>query len=98
MQVAQFNEDTHMAIEPTFADQIVNLSVSNGMVRIDLGIVENAGEGEDGKRKKRAQVTQRVVMPLDGFVRSFAMQQKLVGQPNERVKKAKAAKAPAETA
>lgn len=84
-----------MAIEPTFADQIVNLSVVNGMVRIDLGIVETAADGENGKRKKRAQVTQRVVMPLDGFVRSFAMQQKLVGQLNDRVKKAKEAKASA---
>lgn len=88
-----------MAIESRFADQIVNLTVSNGLVRIDLGTVENYTEGEDKKkRKQRIEVTQRVVMPLDGFVRSFSMQQKMVAQINERVQKVKADKAAAKTA
>lgn len=88
-----------MAIETSFADQIVNLTVSNGLVRIDLGVVENYAEGEDKKkRKQRIEVTQRLVMPLDGFVRSFSMQQKMVAQINERVQKVKADKAAAKTA
>lgn len=88
-----------MAIETSFADQIVNLTVSNGLVRIDLGIVENYTDGEDKKkRKQRVEVTQRLVMPLDGFVRSFSMQQKMIAQINERVQKVKADKAAAKTA
>ncbi len=78
-----------MATETTYADRIINLSVQNGLVRIDLGTVDTYLEGEE--RKQRAEVTQRVVMPLDGFVRSFAMQQRMLDQMNERAKNAQGA-------
>ena len=78
-----------MATETTYADRIINLSVQNGLVRIDLGTVDTYLEGEE--RKQRAEVTQRVVMPLDGFVRSFAMQQRMLDQMNERAKGAQGA-------
>ena len=72
-----------MAIETLFADTIVNLGVANGLVRIDLGIL-GPEETVNGERKTRVEVTQRLVMPLEGFVRSVAMQQRLLGAINER--------------
>ncbi len=71
-----------------YADRILNLSMSNGLVRLELGTVESYQEGEE--RKQRSEVTHRLVLPADGFLRSFAMQQRLVDQLNERAKAARA--------
>ncbi|MCL4745570.1 MAG: hypothetical protein KJZ83_09155 [Burkholderiaceae bacterium] len=78
-----------MATDTQYADRIINLSIHNGLVRIDLGTVDTYLDGEE--RKQRAEVTQRVVMPVDGFVRSFAMQQRMLDQLNERAKSAQGA-------
>jgi len=75
-----------MATDTLFADRIVNLSIANGLVRIELGTVENYLENNE--RKQRVEVTQRVVMPVEGFVRSFGMQQRMMAQLEERAKKA----------
>lgn len=85
-----------MATENVFADRIVNLSVHNGLVRIDLGTVETYMEG--GERKQRTELTHRLVMPLDGYVRSFGIQQRMMNQLNERMRNAQGAEAGAEAA
>jgi hypothetical protein len=83
-----------MASETLFADRILNISIQNGLVRIDLGTVDTYLDGEE--RKQRTELTQRLVMPVDGFVRSFAMQQRMVNQLNERAKQAQGAAAEAD--
>ncbi len=83
-----------MATETLFADRILNISIHNGLVRIDLGTVDTYLDGEE--RKQRTDVTQRLVMPVDGFVRSFAMQQRMMTQLNERAKQAQGAGAEAD--
>ncbi len=77
-----------MATENVFADRIVNITVQGGLVRIDLGTVETYMDGQE--RKQRTEVTNRLVMPLEGYVRSFAMQQRMVNQLNERARNAQA--------
>lgn len=76
-----------MSTNTLYADRLLNLSMSNGMIRLEFGIVENYQEGEE--RKQRAETTHRVVLPADGFLRSFAMQQRLVDQLGERAKTAR---------
>ena len=83
-----------MASETLFADRIINLTIQNGLVRIDLGTVDTYLDGEE--RKQRTELTQRLVMPVDGFVRSFAMQQRMVNQLNERARQAQGAAAEAD--
>jgi hypothetical protein len=60
-----------------FADTILNISVTGALVRIDLGTIASL-PGQDGKQELRATPTQQLVMPLDGFVRAFGLQEQLI--------------------
>ena len=61
---------------PFFADTIVQVSLAGSLVRIDLGTVTVVST--DGRQENRLVPTQQLVMPLEGFVRGFDVQQKLV--------------------
>ena len=64
-----------MAKGNIFADTIVNISVMRGVVRLDLGPIEEPSK--DGKEAK-VSVTDRLVMPIEGFAASFRMQEAAV--------------------
>lgn len=64
-------------MQTNFADTVLNLSVTGPLVRMDLGTLTPL-TGADGKQELRATPTQQVVMPLEGFVRAFGMQERLV--------------------
>jgi hypothetical protein len=64
-------------MQTTFADTVLNISVTGPLVRLDLGTVV-PGPAKDGQQELVATPTQQLVMPLEGFVRAFGMQEALV--------------------
>jgi hypothetical protein len=64
-------------MQTTFADTILNISVTGALVRLELGTVV-PGPAQDGKQELVTSPTQLVVMPLEGFLRAFGMQETVV--------------------
>jgi hypothetical protein len=64
-------------MQTTFADTILNIAITGNLVRLDLGIITPV-QTPEGKQELRATPTQQVVMPLEGFVRAFGMQEQIV--------------------
>lgn len=62
-----------------FADGIINVTVTGNLVRIDLGAI-SVQAGKDKKAETKLEVSQRLVMPLEGFVRSLQLQEQVMGQ------------------
>ena len=61
-----------------FADGIGEITLSGGMVRMDL--VTLKGSQNDPDNKPKLEFSQRVIMPPDGFLRSFSAMENLVKQ------------------
>lgn len=66
-------------MQTNFADTILNISVTGSLVRIDLGTL-NPVQGTDGKLEQKPTVTQQLILPMEGFARSFSMQEQVVKQ------------------
>ena len=64
-------------MQTNYADTILNIGVTGALVRIDLATVTPVN-GEDGKQELRAVQTQQLVMPLDGFLKAFELQDGLI--------------------
>jgi hypothetical protein len=64
-------------MQTNFADTILNVSITGNLVRLDLGTVVPTNT-KTGKQELRATPTFQVVMPLEGFVRSFGMQEQVI--------------------
>lgn len=61
-----------------FADGIGEISLSGGMVRLDL--VSLVGSQNDPENKPTFRAKGRIVMPPEGFLRSFSAMENLVKQ------------------
>lgn len=61
-----------------FADGIGEITLAGGMVRMDL--VSLVGSQNNQEEKPRLEASQRIVMPPDGFLRSFSAMENLVKQ------------------
>jgi len=61
-----------------FADGIGEITLSGGMVRMDL--VTLVGSQNNAENKPRLELSKRIVMPPDGFLRSFSAMENLVKQ------------------
>ena len=61
-----------------FADGIGEITLAGGMVRMDL--VTLVGSQNDPENKPRLEPSRRIVMPPDGFLRSFSAMENLVKQ------------------
>jgi hypothetical protein len=77
--------------EVIFADRLTNLTVHNGLVRIDLGVFAGTGKTKEGKDAMKVETTHQLVLPLDGFANAVAAQQGLLKQVVEVGKKRRAA-------
>lgn len=64
-------------MQTNFADIIINIAVTGPLVRIDLGTL-NPVQSKDGKLEHQPVVNQQLVMPIEGFARSLAMQEQVV--------------------
>ena len=65
-------------LEEFFADGIGEITLAGGMVRMDL-VSLTGKQGEDGN-EPRLEASRRIVMPPDGFLRSFGAMENLVKQ------------------
>lgn len=81
--------------EVIFADRLTNLSVHNGLVRVDLGVIAGPGKTKEGKNALRVETTHQLVMPLEAFAAAVQAQQTLLKQVVEVGKKRRADKAAA---
>ncbi|MBP2651377.1 MAG: hypothetical protein H6Q74_2202 [Firmicutes bacterium] len=61
-----------------FADGISAVHVTGNIVRIDLMSVQPQLKSENGQPV--AEIQKRLIMPLDGFIKSLEVQQKVVNQ------------------
>lgn len=61
-----------------FADRLVNASVHNGLVRLDLGVFAAAVQDKDGKPAVRYEPAVQLVIPLEAFATAVAMQDKVL--------------------
>ena len=61
-----------------FADGISAVHVTGNLVRIDLMSVQPQLKSKDGQPV--VEVNQRIIMPLEGFVQSLAVQDNIVKQ------------------
>ncbi|QDR81699.1 hypothetical protein [Sporomusa termitida] len=61
-----------------FADGISAIHVTGNLVRIDLMSLQPQCNGEDGKPV--VNISKRVIMPLEGFIQSLAIQEDIVQQ------------------
>jgi len=65
-------------LQEFFADGIGEITLSGGMVRLDL--VSLVGSQNDENDKPRLIAKRRIIMPPDGFLRSFSAMENLVKQ------------------
>ena len=65
-------------LEEFFADGIGEITLAGGMVRMDL--VSLTGKQGDEGNEPRLEASRRIVMPPDGFLRSFGAMENLVKQ------------------
>ena len=59
-----------------FADSIGEITLSGGMVRMDFFTLQGSQSDKDNKPK--LEFSQRIIMPPDGFLRSFSSMENLV--------------------
>ena len=64
-------------MQTSFADAILNIAVTGPLVRIDFGTA-TAVTNAEGKQDVRLIPSQQVVMPMEGFVRAFDIQERLM--------------------
>lgn len=70
-----------------FADRLTNLTVHNGLVRLDLGVFAGTGKTKEGQDAMKIEATCQVVLPLDAFANAVQAQQALLKQVVEAGKK-----------
>jgi hypothetical protein len=58
----------HVAQDPQFVDEFKRIGLANGVVRIELGVLPPADEGQ----QPALESTGTLVMSIDGFLRSAA--------------------------
>ncbi|MEF8747640.1 MAG: hypothetical protein V5B31_07365 [Candidatus Accumulibacter propinquus] len=66
-------------MQTSFADAILNIAVTGPLVRIDFGTA-TAVTNAEGRQEVRLNPSQQVVMPMEGFVRAFDAQERLMKQ------------------
>jgi len=59
-----------------YADEIGKVSIDNGMIHVDFVALDRSVQSKDGK--PNFYLTQRMVMPLQGFLRGVAAQETIV--------------------
>lgn len=61
-----------------FADGVSAVHVTGNMVRIDLMNLQPGVQAENGGPV--FQIEQRLILPLEGFVEAFKIQEQIIGQ------------------
>lgn len=61
--------------EIQYADRLINITVHNGMVRLQFGNFRGMAKNDEGKEVFRFEGGTQVVVPLNSFVEAVGMQQ-----------------------
>lgn len=64
--------------EELYADQIGEIAVTGSVIRLDL--VSLSGTERDENKKPKPVFRQRIIMPVEGFVQSFALMAQVLQQ------------------
>ena len=64
-------------MQSLFADAIINITITGPVIRLDFGTAIPV-QTPDGKQEVKLNPTQQIVMPLEGFIRSFGLQEQIV--------------------
>jgi len=65
-----------------FADRIVEIAVTGSVVRLDVGSYSSTEK--DTNNQPKLELRQRIVMPVEGFMQSFALMTKLMQDLEKR--------------
>ena len=61
-----------------FADGISSIHITGNLVRIDLMTIQPHLKSDNGQPV--VEITRRIIMPLEGFVQSLALQEDIVNR------------------
>lgn len=64
-------------MQTNFADALINISLTGPLVRLEFASA-NPTATQDGKQEVKLVPTQQLVMPLEGFIRSFGLQENVI--------------------
>jgi hypothetical protein len=64
--------------ETIYADQITNIAIHGGVVRLELAVVDEMPKSQD--EKIRMRVAHHLVLPLEAFVKAFEVQQAMINR------------------
>jgi hypothetical protein len=70
--------ETMDGMQDVYADGIGEITLTGGMVRIDL--VSLSAQNKDAEGRPRLEFRKRIVLPPEGFLRSFSAMEDLVKQ------------------
>jgi hypothetical protein len=65
-----------------FTDRIVEIAVTGSVVRLDLGSFSTTEK--DTNNQPKLEIRQRIIMPAEGFVQSFALMTRLMQDLEKR--------------
>lgn len=64
--------------ETIYADQVTNISIHGGVVRLELATVDELPKKQDDPIKMR--ISHHLVLPLEAFLKAFDIQQAIVNK------------------
>jgi hypothetical protein len=64
--------------ETIYADQVTNISIQNGIVRLELAVVDELPKNQNEQIKMR--VSHHLVLPLNAFVKAFEIEQTMMNK------------------
>ena len=64
--------------ETIYADQVTNISIHGGVVRLELAVVDELPKTKS--ESIRMRVSHHLVLPLDAFVKAFEIQQAVMNK------------------
>jgi hypothetical protein len=64
--------------ETIYADQVTNISIQNGIVRLELAVVDELPKTQNEQIKMR--VSHHLVLPLNAFVKAFEIEQTMMNK------------------
>lgn len=64
--------------ETIYADQVTNISIHGGVVRLELATVDELPKSQN--EQIRMKVSHHLVLPMDAFLKAFDIQQAVINK------------------
>ena len=62
-------------VDIIYADRVVNLSITGSVIRLELGVSQMP---DNSGQPPKLNITQTLIIPLEGFVSSFGMMEQMM--------------------